>query len=211
MPPACTLASLRAATETRTTRRTLYALFVSYGFVNALTGSQNNTALRGIQQTDADGIVQFLTVFTGHYTGRAPHTHFIANSNGTVFSNGTFTAATTKHVGQLFYDQDLIAAVEQSEPYASNTQPLTLNTDDSILAEEADVIDPFVQYVYLGDSAADGIFGWIAFGINVTEASAVRAAANYTEAGGVTNPNSGGGGPGGPPSGSLPLPTSTSV
>jgi hypothetical protein len=37
------------------------------------------------------------------------------------------------------------------------------NADDSILAEELDTIDPFMEYVYLGDDVSDGIFAWISF------------------------------------------------
>lgn len=33
------------------------------------TSNLNNTALRGIQQTDTDGLVQFQTLFPGHYDG----------------------------------------------------------------------------------------------------------------------------------------------
>lgn len=33
----------------------------------------DNIALRGIQQADDDGVVQFSTIFPGHYTGRTIH------------------------------------------------------------------------------------------------------------------------------------------
>lgn len=39
----------------------------------------DNTALRGIQQADDDGVVQFSTIFPGHYAGRA--THIVSLSN----------------------------------------------------------------------------------------------------------------------------------
>ena len=59
----------------------------------------------------------------------------VVRTNGTILgSNGTTHAS---HVGQLFFDQDLITLVELNEPYASNTQGLTLNSDDDILGEEA--------------------------------------------------------------------------
>lgn len=50
----------------------------------------DTTFLRGIQQTDADGAVQFDTLFPGHYTGRAPHTHVYVlwEQLSTVFVNG---------------------------------------------------------------------------------------------------------------------------
>lgn len=35
----------------------------------------DNPALRGIQFSDADGVVQFTGIFPGHYTGRTAHIH----------------------------------------------------------------------------------------------------------------------------------------
>lgn len=49
----------------------------------------NNTALRGIQQTDSDGVVQFTSVFPGHYSGRANHMHIIVHEDATELDNGT--------------------------------------------------------------------------------------------------------------------------
>ncbi|KAH8823820.1 aromatic compound dioxygenase [Flagelloscypha sp. PMI_526] len=146
---------------------------------------------RGIQLSDKDGVVQFLTMFPGHYTGRTTHIHVMANSNGTVFSNGTFKAETVKHVGQLFFDQSLITEVEAYPPYNTNTQPLTTNADDIFMPGETTNIDPVVEYTYLGDDASAGIFAWISFGINTTVAHNVSKAATWTEDGSVTNPNAG--------------------
>jgi hypothetical protein len=72
------------------------------------------------------------------------------------------------HIGQLFFDQSLQGLVEYQEPYASNTQSLTTNDEDSILAAEADSSDPMVRYVLLGDNVADGVLGWISIGIDPT-------------------------------------------
>lgn len=83
---------------------------------------------------------------------------------------------------------------------------MTLNSDDSILSEELDTIDPFMEYVYLGDDLSDGIFAWISVGMDPTVDTTVSPAAYYTEEGGVANENSGagmGGGGGGAPSGSF--------
>lgn len=57
----------------------------------------------------------------GHYQGRATHIHMIVHTNGTYQTNGTYTGSYNSHVGQLFFDQDLISEVEQLEPYSSNT------------------------------------------------------------------------------------------
>lgn len=107
------------------------------------------------------------------------------------------TGLGASHIGQLFFDQTLIAEVETNEPYASNDQPLTTNEEDSILAEEADTVDPLLEYVYLGDSAGDGLLGWVTVGIDPTAETEANPVATWTENGGVENENSGG--PGGPP------------
>lgn len=47
---------------------------------NGNTDDETNldaTFLRGIQETDDDGVVQFLSVFPGHYSGRATHHHMV--------------------------------------------------------------------------------------------------------------------------------------
>jgi hypothetical protein len=160
----------------------------------------NNTFLRGIQKTDEDGVAQFESLFPGHYTGRATHIHVMVHTNATEYANQTLgNLVYSSHVGQAFFDQDLIAEVDLIEPYAANTQELTLNADDSILSEEAatDGVDPLMSYTLLGDSIGDGLFAWLAFGINTTMAQEVQPAVFYYESGGVENPNAGGGGGGG--------------
>jgi hypothetical protein len=115
------------------------------------------------------------------------------------------------HVGQLFFDQNLIHAVEALAPYTSNSQELLLNSDDGIFSEEAATSDPVLNYVYLGDEVADGLFGWVTVGINPNAVTTPRAAAYIDANGGHANAG-GGGGPGGPPpSGGFPRPTTTAV
>ncbi|KAL5045927.1 hypothetical protein BDW71DRAFT_183074 [Aspergillus fruticulosus] len=160
------------------------------------------TFLRGIQQTDDSGVAEFETIFPGHYTGRATHIHVLShpadtatNANDTL--SGLYTT-TSSHVGQIFFDQDLISLVEATDPYSTNTQELTVNADDSILSQELeDDIDPFVEYVLLGEDVTDGIFAWINVVIDSSQSSSVTPAAYLTEDGGVENSNSGAGGPGG--------------
>ncbi|KAM0599133.1 hypothetical protein ACHAPN_001507 [Verticillium nonalfalfae] len=168
----------------------------------------DNTWLRGIQETDSDGVAQFESLFPGHYTGRATHIHLMAHTNATLLANQTLgNDVYASHVGQAFFDQDLIDAVDKISPYSENTQDMTLNTEDSILSEEADTegVDPLMEYTLLGDSAEDGLFAWLAFGINTTESSKVTPAVFLYEEGGVANSASGGGGgSGGPPDGSPP-------
>ncbi|KAH8600042.1 Intradiol ring-cleavage dioxygenase, partial [Bisporella sp. PMI_857] len=156
------------------------------------TSNLDTTFLRGLQPTDSDGVASFSTLFPGHYTGRATHTHVIAHFNGTTFENGTYAGGYASHVGQLFYDQDLISQVELVAPYSTNTQTLTTNAEDSILSTEAaSGHDPVINYSFLGDTVEEGIFGWIAFGIDLTSEQTLTPAAYLYESGGVANSNSG--------------------
>ncbi|KFY63226.1 hypothetical protein V496_04075 [Pseudogymnoascus sp. VKM F-4515 (FW-2607)] len=178
------------------------------------TSNLDATFLRGLQPTQYDGVAQFTTLFPGHYTGRAPHIHVLAHFNGSILSNSTYNGGSASHVGQIFFDQDLISQVETVAPYSGNTQELTTNAEDSIFAEEAASSDPVVEYSFIGDSIEDGIFAWVSFGVDLTNSFTISPASTLTEDGGVANENSGmgggGGGPGGnstdggPPSGAVP-------
>ncbi|EGX92460.1 extracellular dioxygenase [Cordyceps militaris CM01] len=179
----------------------VYSGVVANGNGNSADASNiDNTALRGIQATDTDGVAQFQSIFPGHYTGRATHIHVMVHTNATLYANQTLgNDVYASHVGQAFFDQALITAADNISPYSGNEQQLTENSEDSILAQEAgtDGVDPFMNYVYLGDALSDGLFAWLAFGINTTYSSEVTPAAFIYESGGVENANSGMGGPGG--------------
>ncbi|TVY62321.1 hypothetical protein LSUE1_G007863 [Lachnellula suecica] len=154
----------------------------------------NATFLRALQPTDDEGVAQFNTLVPGHYTGRAPHIHVLAHFNGTTYANGTYGGGYVSHVGQVFFDQDLITQVEATSLYSTNTQELTLNSADAIFAEEAATSDPVVEYSLLGDDISSGVFAWVAFGINLTNEYSVSPAASLYAEGGVANADFGGGG-----------------
>ncbi|KAI0484243.1 Intradiol ring-cleavage dioxygenase [Xylariaceae sp. FL0804] len=164
-------------------------------------GGLDSTYLRGVQSTDADGVVQFDTVFPGHYTGRANHIHLLSTLGATILDNGTYVAdGVATHIGQIFFDQDLISAVEATSPYTDNTQKLTVNEDDGIDAQQATAdYDPFLAYVALGaDLSTDGLLGYMTVFVNSTAdyTSSAQAAAHYYAGGGVATGNQGGGGGG---------------
>ncbi|CAG7559025.1 unnamed protein product [Fusarium equiseti] len=179
-----------------------------YGGVNnAGNGNSNDlsnidkTFGRGIQKTDEDGVAQFETLFPGHYVGRTTHIHLLAHANATLFKNKTLgNEGYSSHIGQTYFDQDLIHEVESLAPYNTNKQVLTTNARDFILAEAANQdYDPVVEWTLLGDTVEKGIFGWLAYGVNITIANKVVPAVFRYEDGGHTNPDFGmGGGPGGP-------------
>ncbi|GAB9467053.1 hypothetical protein Gpo141_00004412 [Globisporangium polare] len=163
------------------------------GVVASSNGNANDksnidkTFNRGLAPTSSKGLVTFLTTFPGHYTGRATHIHVVGTHDGTVLKNNTYSGGSASHVGQIFFDQDLITKVEATAAYAENKQTLTTNAKDSIFAQSAATFDPVVNYVYLGDSVTDGIFSWISIGINAKLAKSVKAAARLTANGGVAN------------------------
>jgi len=113
--------------------------------------------------------------------------------------NGTIIDTKASHVGQMFFDQDLITRVEKLKPYSSNQQVLTTNARDGILLQEAATSDPLMAYVELGDSLEDGLLAWLAFGIDTGYTRTVNAAATVYKDGAVQNARTGGpGGMGGP-------------
>lgn len=122
--------------------------------------------------------------------------------NYTIFNNQTINADNNiTHIGQLFWDEDVRAAVEETSPYNTNAQAITTNDEDMWDIVQANTYyDPFPQYVYLGADVTDGIFAWIQIGVN-TSANYVddeyyAVAAYIDEDGGHANANSivGGGG-----------------
>ncbi|ORY56077.1 Intradiol ring-cleavage dioxygenase [Pseudomassariella vexata] len=147
----------------------------------------DNTALRGIGKADEYGVVTFDSIFPGHYSGRATHHHIVAHLDATVLENGTLTGGTVAHVGQLFWDQDLITAVEATAPYNTNSIAVTENIDDRVFYTETDGTesDPVFEYVYVGDELADGLFGWITIAVNSSATYDPKYSFTLTANGGV--------------------------
>ena len=142
------------------------------------------------------------------------------HTNATLLPNATLGFDNyASHVGQTFFDQSLISAVEAVAPYSTNTQPLTTNADDSIMAQEAGTegVDPVMEYTLLGDTIEEGLFAWIAFGVDTSRSEKINPAVWLGEGGGVVNTDAGfggpggggGGGPGGRPTGEVPTGVST--
>ncbi|KAL4948391.1 Intradiol ring-cleavage dioxygenase [Aspergillus filifer] len=173
----------------------VYSGVVASGNGNSDDESNSDTTfLRGIQSSGEDGVVQFESIFPGHYTGRAVHIHVVTHPGDQiqVLPNNTLAGlydTRASHVGQIFFDQDLITEVEKNAPYSTNIQTLFNNSDDSILETEAETTDPFVEYVLLGDSVSDGIFAWISLGINGTRDEYNSPEGYWTEDGAEVNEN----------------------
>lgn len=157
-------------------------------------GGLNSTFGRGVQKTDEEGVAQFDTIFPGHYVGRTNHFHVMSTTGARILENGTFEGGTAQHIGQAYFDEALIRAVEAGEPYVQNKQPVTSNAEDEYSADGATPeYDPCMKHVFLGENPSDGLLLWTTIGID-PEADYNKdrhAAAHWHPEGGVDE--SGGG------------------
>jgi protocatechuate 3,4-dioxygenase beta subunit len=86
--------------------------------------TDDETYLRGAQVTNADGIVEFVTIYPGWYRGRTVHIHAKVHlDNATVLTT------------QLFFDDEFTAAVYEREPYVQDSDRDTFNDTDNIFDE----------------------------------------------------------------------------
>ena len=73
--------------------------------------------LRGVQTSDAQGLVEFTTLYPGWYAGRAIHIHLKAHLGGE-YRSEIYRGGHVAHTGQLFFPEDLTADIAKLEPYA---------------------------------------------------------------------------------------------
>ena len=139
-------------------------------------GTSGQDFLRGYQLTNTGGGVQFQTIYPGWYSGRAVHIHFTIRTKGADGADYQFTS-------QFFFDDTLTDQVHALEPYASNGQRDTRNSNDNIYSGGGDQLLLNLQ----GDTT-DGYTGSMSIGLDLTD----------TETG-ASDMNSGGGPGGAPP------------
>lgn len=114
--------------------------------------------LRGYQITDADGRVQFQTIYPGWYSGRAVHIHFTIRTKTPAGLDYQFTS-------QLFFRDAITDQVHSQKPYAKKGKRDTRNRDDSIFKNGGSQL--------LLNVRGDGAGGYIAsinIGLDLTDA-----------------------------------------
>jgi len=89
-----------------------------------MTPIDDKRYLRGAQVTNADGIVEFTTIWPGWYRGRTVHVHAMVH----VDNERVLTT-------QVMFDEALNAEVFATEPYTARTGRETFNDGDSIFRE----------------------------------------------------------------------------
>lgn len=102
--------------------------------------------------------------------------------------NNTITGGRAAQIGQIYFDQNLIYAVEQLPPYNTNRMAIIENVNDFLFRAGANGDDPIVRYALVGNTLQEGIFAWIRFGVDVNANKPLNPAAFWTEKGGVMNP-----------------------
>ncbi|KAK2734328.1 hypothetical protein FQN57_001695 [Myotisia sp. PD_48] len=176
----------------------IYSGVVAQGNGNARDQRNWNTTMgRAVYPSDAKGIVHFTTLFPGHYTGRTIHIHVLTHEGGSRLPNNTFKGGYASHIGQIYFDQNLIYQVERNPPYNTNRQPLTTNGQDFILQQQLRQSrwSPLMEYSLVGTDIRQGLLSWITLAINRNRRFAVTPAAYWTEKGGVPARRIAGNGP----------------
>ena len=136
-------------------------------------GAEGTTFLRGSQVANADGIVEFHTVYPGWYAGRAVHIHAKVHIDDA-------TVLTT----QFLFDDALNSEVMATEPYAPFGEPNTTNDKDGVTGGTA--AEDGLLFTVADDAEIGGRRALIVVGLDPTGSSQ-----------GAAGP--GGGGPGGSP------------
>ncbi|KAI0155529.1 Intradiol ring-cleavage dioxygenase [Pestalotiopsis sp. NC0098] len=131
--------------------------------------TDDDTFLRGIQVTDDEGMIEFLTLFPGYYITRTSHIHVTVQTN---ITNGTgFSESKIQHIGQLFFEEDLLNEVYQLSPYSDHLETLnrTTNAEDSLYSSaSSDGYSAVISVSQIGDALADGLVGYITIGVNTS-------------------------------------------
>jgi protocatechuate 3,4-dioxygenase beta subunit len=92
------------------------------GIYSGYNGYEGETFMRGTQFANADGMVEFVTVYPGWYRGRTTHIHF-----------KVFLDETTVLTGQIFFPDEVSEQVYASvEPYTARPNRDTFNDEDNI-------------------------------------------------------------------------------
>ncbi|MGH2558980.1 MAG: DUF3500 domain-containing protein, partial [Thermomicrobiales bacterium] len=175
----------------------------------ATTGDENAATafLRGIQLTDADGTVEFTTIYPGWYTSRTVHIHMKVHVEGaagdaasdadavaTPEGGQTYQGGHTSHTGQLFFDDAISEEIFATEAYdRSSVEGKIGNDEDNIFGEHGD--EPGFLLDLTG-SVDEGFVGAIIVGVDPT---AVAAEGGMEGGAGGRPGGTPPGGPGGPP------------
>jgi protocatechuate 3,4-dioxygenase beta subunit len=113
-------------------------------------GAENENYLRGVQESDADGKLTFLSIFPACYPGRWPHIHFEVYASVADATGGGSPIATS----QLAFPEDVCNEVYATAGYESSVQTLGQVSLDSDMVF-SDGVDQQLATVTTAAEAAD--------------------------------------------------------
>jgi protocatechuate 3,4-dioxygenase beta subunit len=95
------------------------------GYTNSgYLGTQNNSAMvfcRGLQYADTNGVVKFVSIYPGWYSGRVTHIHV-----------QVYVSNALKLTTQIAFPENINTAVYNTSLYSAHEQNTTKNTTDTI-------------------------------------------------------------------------------
>ncbi len=89
-------------------------------------GTVGQTWLRGVQLTDADGLVRFTTIYPGFYQGRAPHIHVKVHTGGS-HSRTRYSRGHVVRSGEFFFPEATSTRVYRTSTYTRDPNTRTRN------------------------------------------------------------------------------------
>ncbi|KAL0041647.1 hypothetical protein WJX79_010587 [Trebouxia sp. C0005] len=118
------------------------------------------TWLRGIAQTNEQGIAEFTTVVPGWYAGRTAHIHIKIHVPYHTYSNETqeYLDSHVVHTGQFFFEEDFYKQITHFEPYAHNQHRRVHNDEDHDYQEDPTAV---LKLTYAEDFMQSGVVGSI--------------------------------------------------
>lgn len=131
-------------------------------------GNPNNLGqkfLRGYQVTDANGYVEFTTIYPGWYSGRTVHMHYKVR----LFNGSTKTYEFTS---QLTFDDSLTDQVFTQAPYNTRGTRNTRNSNDGIAQQGGSAI-----LLSVGSDGAGGYTSTFSLGLSGVPASVAAVSA----------------------------------
>ena len=131
----------------------------------------NNTTgrkyLRGYQVTDANGVVNFTTIYPGWYSGRTVHIHFKVRTYSGSSIYDEFTS-------QLYFDDAISDEVFAQSPYSGRGTRNTRNSNDMVLGGTS---NPDLLMLDLTKTGT-GYAATIDIGVNLKSVAAAKPSLN---------------------------------
>jgi protocatechuate 3,4-dioxygenase beta subunit len=98
-------------------------------------GTVGQKYLRGVQLSDASGLVKFKSIYPGWYAGRTCHVHLKVRTGGMASgSSYSTTGSNAAYGGQIFFPPSMNEALRSV--YSQDKNPFTNNADDRVYTSQ---------------------------------------------------------------------------